>query len=73
MTPKKAKFAIGSLLIVGAIGYLMAPVWFALLVIWALIGRGEEASVLTYFSETNPLMPSWPDMSGSIKSSMMTS
>ncbi|GLO70826.1 glucans biosynthesis glucosyltransferase H [Phaeobacter inhibens] len=47
----------------GAIGYLMAPVWFALLVIWALIGRGEEASVLTYFSETNPLMPSWPDMS----------
>ncbi|WIY25305.1 glucans biosynthesis glucosyltransferase MdoH [Parasedimentitalea psychrophila] len=47
----------------GAIGYLMAPIWFALLVIWALIGRGEEASVLTYFSESNPLMPSWPDMS----------
>ncbi|KAE9631452.1 glucans biosynthesis glucosyltransferase MdoH [Parasedimentitalea maritima] len=47
----------------GAIGYLMAPIWFALLVIWALIGRGEEASVLTYFSEANPLMPSWPDMS----------
>jgi membrane glycosyltransferase len=47
----------------GAIGYLMAPIWFALLVIWALIGRGEEASVLTYFSEANPMMPSWPDMS----------
>jgi membrane glycosyltransferase len=47
----------------GAIGYLMAPIWFALLVIWALIGRGEDASVLTYFSEKNPLMPSWPDMS----------
>jgi len=47
----------------GAIGYLMAPIWFALLVIWAIIGRGEEASVLTYFSESNPLMPSWPDMS----------
>lgn len=47
----------------GAIGYLMAPIWFALLVIWALIGRSEDASVLTYFSETNPLMPSWPDMS----------
>ncbi len=46
----------------GAIGYLMAPIWFALLVIWALIGRGEEASVLTYFSEKNPTMPSWPDM-----------
>lgn len=47
----------------GAIGYLMAPIWFALLVIWALIGRSEEDSVLTYFSENNPLMPSWPDMS----------
>ena len=47
----------------GAIGYLMAPIWFALLVIWALIGRGEDASVLTYFSEKNPTMPSWPDMS----------
>ncbi|WP_293575984.1 glucans biosynthesis glucosyltransferase MdoH [Phaeobacter sp.] len=46
----------------GAIGYLMAPVWFALLVIWALIGTGEDASVLTYFSEANPTMPSWPDM-----------
>ncbi|MCA0856534.1 glucans biosynthesis glucosyltransferase MdoH [Phaeobacter italicus] len=47
----------------GAIGYLMAPVWFALLVIWALIGTGEDTSVLTYFSEANPTMPSWPDMS----------
>lgn len=46
----------------GAIGYLMSPIWFALLVMWALLGRGEEASVLTYFNETNPLMPSWPDM-----------
>jgi membrane glycosyltransferase len=47
----------------GAIGYLMAPVWFALLVIWALIGTGEDTSFLTYFSEANPTMPSWPDMS----------
>ncbi|NIZ59941.1 glucans biosynthesis glucosyltransferase MdoH [Sedimentitalea sp. CY04] len=47
----------------GAIGYLMAPIWFSLLVIWAVIGQGEDASVLTYFSESNPLMPSWPDMS----------
>ncbi|MEP2718164.1 glucans biosynthesis glucosyltransferase MdoH [Pseudophaeobacter sp.] len=47
----------------GAIGYLMAPIWFALLVIWALIGRGEEASVIHYFSEANPSRPSWPDMS----------
>ncbi len=47
----------------GAIGYLMAPIWFALLVIWALIGHGQEASVLTYFSAANPTIPSWPDMS----------
>ncbi len=46
----------------GAIGYLLSPIWFALLVMWALIGRGEDASVLTYFSETNPLMPTWPEM-----------
>lgn len=46
----------------GAIGYLLSPIWFALLVMWALIGTGEDASVLTYFSETNPLMPTWPEM-----------
>ncbi len=47
----------------GAMGYLMSPIWFALLVMWALIGSGEEASVLTYFSASNPLMPTWPEMS----------
>ncbi|MDE4172837.1 glucans biosynthesis glucosyltransferase MdoH [Phaeobacter sp. PT47_59] len=47
----------------GAIGYLMAPIWFALLVIWALIGKGKETSALEYFSPANPLRPSWPDMS----------
>ena len=47
----------------GAVSYLMAPLWFTLLVIWALVGRSEEASVLVYFSEANPTMPSWPDMS----------
>ncbi|MHA6265077.1 glucans biosynthesis glucosyltransferase MdoH [Arenibacterium sp. CAU 1754] len=46
----------------GAIGYLLSPIWFALLVMWALIGQGEDASVLTYFSEANPLMPTWPEM-----------
>ncbi|MFW8634179.1 glucans biosynthesis glucosyltransferase MdoH [Cribrihabitans pelagius] len=50
-------------LFAGAIGYLMAPVWFALLVLWAVIGRNEESSVISYFSETNPFRPSWPDMS----------
>ncbi len=47
----------------GAIGYLLSPIWFALLVMWALIGLGEEASVLTYFSPENPLMPTWPELS----------
>lgn len=49
----------------GAVGYLMSPIWFALLLMWAVIGVGEDASVLTYFSETNPLMPTWPEMSDS--------
>ncbi|MEO1107596.1 MAG: glucans biosynthesis glucosyltransferase MdoH [Pseudomonadota bacterium] len=47
----------------GAVGYLMSPLWFALLLMWALIGQGEEASVLHYFSPDNPLFPQWPEMS----------
>lgn len=47
----------------GAMGYLMSPIWFALLVMWALIGQGQDASVLIYFSAANPLMPTWPEMS----------
>ncbi|WP_226688251.1 glucans biosynthesis glucosyltransferase MdoH [Ruegeria arenilitoris] len=47
----------------GAVGYLMSPLWFALLVMWALIGQGEDASVLHYFSPDNPLFPQWPEMS----------
>ena len=46
----------------GAMGYLMSPIWFALLVMWAVIGMGEERSVLTYFSPSNPLFPTWPDV-----------
>ena len=47
----------------GAVGYLMSPLWFALLVMWALIGQGKDASVLHYFSPDNPLFPQWPEMS----------
>ncbi|NOD92056.1 glucans biosynthesis glucosyltransferase MdoH [Ruegeria sp. HKCCD4884] len=47
----------------GAIGYLMSPLWFALLLMWALIGQGQDASVLHYFSPDNPLFPQWPEMS----------
>ena len=43
--------------------YLMSPVWFALLVIWSLLGNGPD-SVITYFSVDNPLYPVWPEMSG---------
>ncbi|MEM9550770.1 MAG: glucans biosynthesis glucosyltransferase MdoH [Pseudomonadota bacterium] len=46
----------------GAIGYLLSPIWFALLLMWALIGQGQDASVLTYFSPENPLIPTWPEM-----------
>lgn len=49
----------------GAIGYLLSPIWFALLVMWALIGLGQDASVLTYFSPSNPMMPTWPEMTDS--------
>lgn len=47
----------------GAMSYLASPIWFALLVMWALMGQGSDASVLTYFSPDNPLMPTWPEMS----------
>jgi len=47
----------------GAVGYLMSPLWFALLAMWALIGQGKDASVLHYFSPDNPLFPQWPEMS----------
>lgn len=45
----------------GAMGYLLSPLWFCLLLIWALIGNGQDENVLTYFSEANPLMPTWPE------------
>jgi membrane glycosyltransferase len=45
----------------GAMGYLLAPAWFALLVVWALIGNGDGANVITYFSGLNPQV-TWPQM-----------
>lgn len=47
----------------GAMSYLLSPAWFVLLTVWTLLGKGEDANLIRYFSETNPLMPSWPDMS----------
>jgi membrane glycosyltransferase len=47
----------------GAASYLLSPAWFALLAIWALLGRSSETNVLSYFNATNPLFPDWPEMS----------
>ncbi len=47
----------------GAIGYLLSPLWFLLLALWALIGVSEDKSVINYFSPDNPMMPNWPEMS----------
>ncbi len=45
----------------GAMSYLLSPVWFGLLTIWALIGVGENANVIRYFSGVNPQV-NWPEM-----------
>lgn len=49
-------------LVSGAMGYLMSPAWFALLLVWALIGNGQETNAITYFSGFDPQV-SWPKMS----------
>jgi membrane glycosyltransferase len=46
----------------GAMAYIASVVWFALLVVWALMGRGRDDSVFRYFAETNPLFPQWPEI-----------
>lgn len=48
-------------LISGAMGYLMSPAWFALLMVWALIGNGQETNAIRYFSGFDPQV-SWPVM-----------
>jgi len=40
----------------------MSPAWFVLLLFWALLGNGE-ASVITYFTDENPMFPLWPETS----------
>ncbi|WP_342078796.1 glucans biosynthesis glucosyltransferase MdoH [Yoonia sp. SS1-5] len=49
-------------LISGAMGYLMSPAWFTLLIIWALVGNGEQDNVVSYFSGYNAQV-NWPTMS----------
>ncbi len=48
-------------LINGAMGYLMSPAWFVLLVVWALVGNGETSNVVNYFSGFDPQV-NWPTM-----------
>lgn len=46
----------------GAMSYLLSPAWFALLMVWALIGVGAaEQNVIRYFSGINPQVQ-WPEM-----------
>lgn len=45
----------------GAVSYLLSPAWFALLMVWALIGTGAEQNVIRYFSGLNPQVQ-WPEM-----------
>ncbi len=47
----------------GAISYLLAPMWFALLVIWALLGNGGDNIAVRYFDPDHPLTPVWPEIS----------
>ncbi len=46
----------------GAMAYLLSPAWFALLMVWALIGTGAaDQNVIVYFSGVNPQVQ-WPEM-----------
>ena len=49
-------------LLSGAMGYLVSPAWFALLLIWALVVNGQEMSAVAYFSGYDPQV-SWPQLS----------
>ncbi len=54
----------------GAVSYLLSPAWFALLVIWFLLGKDSETNVIRYFNETNPLFPDWPPSMSHIDSAV---
>ncbi|MEM9967271.1 MAG: glucans biosynthesis glucosyltransferase MdoH [Pseudomonadota bacterium] len=54
----------------GAMSYLLSPAWFFLLVMWALLGKDQDANVVRYFNEANPLFPDWPPAMSHIDSAM---
>lgn len=48
-------------LLSGAMGYLVSPAWFALLLTWALVVNGQETNAIAYFSGFDPQV-NWPEM-----------
>ena len=47
----------------GAVAFLLSPAWFALILIWAMVGTMPPESI-SYFSAANPLQPVWPQSEG---------
>ena len=54
----------------GAVSYLLSPAWFALLIVWSLLGKDAETNVIRYFNEANPLFPDWPPAMSHIDSAV---
>ncbi|MEM8789567.1 MAG: glucans biosynthesis glucosyltransferase MdoH [Pseudomonadota bacterium] len=46
----------------GAMAYTASLGWFALMVLWILIGTGQGDGAIVYFTEANPMFPAWPEM-----------
>lgn len=43
----------------GAVAFLLSPAWFALILIWSMLGT-MQVEPTSYFSAANPLYPVWP-------------
>jgi membrane glycosyltransferase len=43
----------------GAVAFLLSPAWFALILIWSMLGTMPVENT-SYFSAANPLYPVWP-------------
>ena len=54
----------------GAVGYLLSPAWFLLLIFWALLGKDADTNVIRYFNEATPLFPDWPPAMSHIDSAV---
>ncbi|PSL19065.1 glucans biosynthesis glucosyltransferase MdoH [Shimia abyssi] len=47
-------------LLQGAVAFLLSPAWFALIVIWSMLGSAMPEEAVAYFNPANPLQPMWP-------------